>query len=309
MADENVTPRVWKDGEVITDSGLNVLEQNAANALNLARTNESDIDTIDHVINSIADDTNDTPALKAGIVGTAAIADGAATASKVKHGSTLKANDAGGLDVNAGNGLSTNATTGMLEVPIDSDHFVYGTHGIGIKTRSITSQELQAFDTTEFDQIRKTVAENNLIASTVQLAGTSAHSLDIMYFSVGNLVTYLRKVIGAAARVKQTATIPTTFTGKLSVSHLYAEGDGTLAEGVFDLTNATAEALTISAETAFATGLALQAKAATYSCLLWGTGDPLTLEVNATGKSVNFTTDVTIPASSTLHVYVRDNNG
>lgn len=128
----------------------------------------------------------------------------------------------------------------------------------------------------------------------------------------GTTITVNNGVISAHTGVptltKQTATVPTTYAG-LSVSHLYAESDGTIHEGVFDITNSKATDVIIQAEEVFATNLSLAAKAATYSAIVWGTGDPLTLEVNDTGKSINFTTTIEIRGNSTLHIYVRDNNG
>lgn len=97
------------------------------------------------------------------------------------------------------------------------------------------------------------------------------------------------------------------FTG-LVISDLRAYADGKLAEGVFTLANGTAENIPIAAKTVFATGLDL-APNQTYTVHEWGVDDVLALEVNATGKSVNFTTLVEIPASSSLTFYVVANDG
>lgn len=222
--------KTWVDGEVITAEALNALELNAQEAHDLATTNESDIDSIDHIVTAIAHDVNGTPQLSDGIVVTSAIKDGAVTGEKVS----------------VGNGLAVNGSTHALEVPVDGTTIGYSADGLHV-------------------------------------------------------------VNPVASKVKQMATVPDTLKN-VSVSHLYAEPDGTLAEGVFDITNGNSTGMTIAAETVIATGLDL-ASGKTYSCLVWGTGDPLTLEVNDTGKSINFTTDVRVEGNSTLHIYVRDNEG
>lgn len=98
-----------------------------------------------------------------------------------------------------------------------------------------------------------------------------------------------------------------TFKG-LVISNLRAYADGKLAEGVFTLTNGTAANMPIAAKTVFATGLDL-APSQTYTVHEWGIDNALTLEVNGTGKSVNFTTGVEIPASASLTFYVVANDG
>lgn len=98
-----------------------------------------------------------------------------------------------------------------------------------------------------------------------------------------------------------------TFKG-LVISDLRAYADGKLAEGVFTLTNGTGANMPIAAKTVFATGLDL-APNQTYTVHEWGSDGVLTLEVNATGKSVNFTTSVNIPESSSLAFYVVANDG
>lgn len=98
-----------------------------------------------------------------------------------------------------------------------------------------------------------------------------------------------------------------TFTG-LVISDLRAYADGKLAEGVFTLTNGTTVNMPIAAKTVFATGLDLMPDQ-TYTVHEWGVDNVLTLEVNGTGKSVNFTTSVEIPASSSLTFYVVANDG
>ena len=87
-----------------------------------------------------------------------------------------------------------------------------------------------------------------------------------------------------------------------------AYADGKLAEGVFTLANGTAANMPISAKTVFATGLDLAPNQA-YTVHEWGVDNVLTLEVNDTGKSVNFTTGIEIPASSSLTFYVVANDG
>ena len=98
-----------------------------------------------------------------------------------------------------------------------------------------------------------------------------------------------------------------TFTG-LIISDLRAYADGKLSEGVFTLTNGTAANMPIAAKTVFATGLDL-APNQTYTVHEWGVDNVLTLEVNGTGKSIDFTTLVEIPASSSLTFYVVANDG
>ena len=98
-----------------------------------------------------------------------------------------------------------------------------------------------------------------------------------------------------------------TFKG-LVISDLRAYADGKLAEGVFTLTNGTETNMPIAAKTVFATGLDL-APSQTYTVHEWGVDSVLTLEVNGTCKSVNFTTGIEIPASSSLTFYVVANDG
>lgn len=97
-----------------------------------------------------------------------------------------------------------------------------------------------------------------------------------------------------------------TFTG-LAISDLRAYADGKLAEGVFTLTNGTAANMPIAAKTVFATGLDL-APSQTYTVHEWGADNVLTLEVNDTGKSLDFTTLIEIPASSSITFYVVAND-
>lgn len=97
-----------------------------------------------------------------------------------------------------------------------------------------------------------------------------------------------------------------TFKG-LVISDLRAYADGKLAEGVFTLANGTAANMPIAAKTVFATGLDL-APNQTYTVHEWGVDSVLALEVNDTGKSVNFTTGIEIPASSSLTFYVVAND-
>lgn len=98
-----------------------------------------------------------------------------------------------------------------------------------------------------------------------------------------------------------------TFKG-LVISDLRAYADGKLAEGVFTITNSTAANMPIAAKTVFATGLDLMPDQ-TYTVHEWGVDNVLTLEVNGTGKSVDFATGVEIPASSSLTFYVVANDG
>lgn len=97
-----------------------------------------------------------------------------------------------------------------------------------------------------------------------------------------------------------------TFKG-LVISDLRAYADGKLAEGVFTLTNGTTANMLIAAKTVFATGLDL-APNQTYTVHEWGVDNVLTLEVNGTGKSVNFTAGIEVPASSSLTFYVVAND-
>ena len=94
----------------------------------------------------------------------------------------------------------------------------------------------------------------------------------------------------------------------LVISDLRAYADGKLAEGVFTLANGTAANMPIAAKTVFATGLDL-APNKTYTAHEWGVDNVLTLEVDSTGESVSFTTDIEIPASSSLTFYVVANDG
>lgn len=98
-----------------------------------------------------------------------------------------------------------------------------------------------------------------------------------------------------------------TFKG-LVISDFRAYEDGRLAEGVFTLTNGTSANMPIAAETVFATGLDLMPNQ-TYTVHEWAVDNVLTLETNGTGKSINFTTMVEIPASSSLTFYVVANDG
>lgn len=98
-----------------------------------------------------------------------------------------------------------------------------------------------------------------------------------------------------------------TFKG-LVISDFRAYADGRLAEGVFTLTNGTPANMPIAAETVFATGFDLMPNQS-YTVHEWAADNTLTLEVNGTGKSVNFTTLVEVPASSSLTFYVVANDG
>lgn len=98
-----------------------------------------------------------------------------------------------------------------------------------------------------------------------------------------------------------------TFKG-LVISDFRAYADGMLSEGVFTLTNGTAANMPISPETVFATELDLKPNQS-YTVHEWGADASNTLEVNGTGKSINFTALVEIPASSSLTFYVVANDG
>ena len=95
---------------------------------------------------------------------------------------------------------------------------------------------------------------------------------------------------------------------ELVVSDFRAYEDGRLAEGVCTLTNGTPANMPIAAETVFATGMSLKGSE-TYTVHEWAADNTLTLEVSESGKSVNFTTLVEIPASSSLTFYVVANDG
>lgn len=97
-----------------------------------------------------------------------------------------------------------------------------------------------------------------------------------------------------------------TFTG-LVISDLRAYDDGKLSEGVFILTNSTPAEMNIAAETVFATGLEL-APNETYTVLVWNSDEVLTLETNGTGKSINFTAEVTLPNNGGVAFYVVAND-
>lgn len=186
----------------------------AAQALALAKTNESDIDSIDHIITGIAHDAEGAPALNNGIV---------------------------------------------------------------------TPANLKGYD-----------------------AGT-AHSMVPRVKADGTGFDFMKFPASAPTRSAMSATVPDTITG-LKISHLHKLSDGTLPpDSTFDLTNSGTAALTIKANTAFATGLTLADKAASYDVLDFSTGAPYTLNVNATGASMALTTDITIPANSTVTLFVREN--
>ena len=97
-----------------------------------------------------------------------------------------------------------------------------------------------------------------------------------------------------------------TFAG-LVISDLRAYDNGKLSEGVFILTNSTQTEMNISAETVFATGLEL-APNETYTVLVWNSDEALTLETNGAGKSLNFTTTVTLPNNGGVAFYVVAND-
>lgn len=313
-----VVSHTWKSGEVITAVLLNQLEDNAANALELAQTNETNLGEIHGTVEAIIVDGN-TPKVNG-----ATIADATVAVEALKGGITAD-------KLSLGNGVRMNPTTKMLEVPVDSAVLVYGTNGIGIKDDSLTPALFAGYDAgtghskyirvksdgSGFDfvdaptvdnlggatAIGKAVMKATDAASARNAIGAGTSSFSGNYNDLTN-----KPVIGSAGYTKQTATIPSTLSA-LKVSHLRTESDGTLVEGVFDITNSSAATVSIAANTVFATGLTMKAEAATYSCLVWGSGDPLTLSANDTGKSLSFTTDVSVPANSTLHVYVRDNEG
>lgn len=201
------TPHDWKTGEVIIESLLDAIETALKQVCDLATTNESDIDTIDHLVHTAIDDS--------GHVIPAGLANYSATTSKGK----------------------------VPRVKADGTGFDY-----------------------------------------------------VDFPTVPTVLT----------RSSMTATVPSTLSN-LRVSHLSKMSDGTIPESVFDLTNGGTTDLAIDANTAFATGLTLAKSAKTYDCLDLVTGNPYTLSVNSTGTSMAFTTDVSIKANSSLHVYVRAN--
>lgn len=147
QADTAPTKTTWKDGDVITHAKIQNTEDNAYNAYVLSQSNEHDIDDIDHIIEAIATDADTDVKLVDGIVKTDAIADGAVSHTKLAAGSVKNANIASDAKITAdklslGNGVTANATTKMLEVPIDTDHLSYGSSGIGIKAGGIGHDEL-----------------------------------------------------------------------------------------------------------------------------------------------------------------------
>lgn len=185
----------------------------AKQALALAKTNESDIDSLDHIVHGIANDTGNAPTLNNGIVTPAKLA-------------------------------SYDSNTDHAKIP---------------RVKS---------DGTGFD-----------------------------FVDLPNVLT----------RSNMQATVPTTLAG-LKISHLSKMSDGTLPiDSTFDMTNSGSADLTIKANTAFATGLTLAKIAKSYDVLDFATGDPYTLSINATGASMAFTTDITIPANGTKTLFVRDN--
>lgn len=239
----------WVTGDKITAAKLNQLESNAASALDLAQTNEKDIDSIDHLVTAVVDDSSGEPVLK----------------------------------------MATDKAVGGLIAPYVITQIPYKSNRQGVAA-NISKEGFIVVPYSQGKGIPGAVSPDGvtLIASSTGV---------------------LTSIAGTTAATKLTPTIPTTFAGKLRVSHLYMDADSTLHESVFDLSNSTAAALEIPANTVFATGLKLAAKEASYSCLVWGSNDELTLKSNATGASLTFTTAVTIPANDTVHILIRDNNG
>lgn len=293
MAD--VVQHTWVDGEVITADLLNNLEGNAANAYALAKTNEEDLGTVQGTIEAIVQSDGE---------------------PKVRSSA---------LDL--GNGIQVNSSTSMLEVPIDTTVFAYSTTGITIVDGGIMT-DLIADGAVYGDKIAvaSSTDRGGVCISTDEIDGKAAVKLngdDRIYVSAATSSTLgaVRPdnttitvddagVLSAVAsqldaETLQTGTIISTFTG-LTISDLRSLG-GDLVEGIFTMTNTTSSAMTISAETTFITNLTLNAKSVSYTAYQMPDWDPLTLEVSSTGKALNFTTDLTIPASTSIHIYVVPN--
>ena len=307
-----VNPYTWTTGEVITADKLNALEQTAADAHALAETNERDIGSVQGVVDAITETKDGSHKVKGGAIDT-------------------------------GNGLSVNGQTGMLEVPVDSETLQYGSAGIGVKDGGITAGKLAdgavrgrklgaagavpsgvPSSGDELGGVATYPGKANVRPMTSGLSYVSTFQNGVMFIEDmtatvkgcakpdNATVTVSNGVLSAVQSQTETmelqeGTVVDTFAG-LRVSDLRSLG-GDLVEGIFQLTNGTAADIAIPAETVFVTGLALRDAAAQYTAFdVKGGWEPLTVEVNATGKSLNFTTAVTVKANSTMPVYVVSNS-
>ena len=140
------------------------------------------------------------------------------------------------------------------------------------------------------------------------LAETNERDIDVIQAQLAQ-VTYTKN--GTTTLVnqihEQTPTVPDTFpTLRVTDLRTYGMG-GRLVEGVFCITNSGASAVTIAAETVFATGLSTKANESYTAFVDFAPSQVVTLETNGTGKSINLTTALTVPASGSRVLYVIAN--
>lgn len=156
-----------------------------------------------------------------------------------------------------------------------------------------------------YNVVSKIDSATNALVGRVQTA-----SLDFTVFknaAVGYGIGIDSKGTIYSTRVPQktviTGTVPTTLSG-LRVTDLRMWPNRDLCEGALMLSNATAAVLTIKAETVFLTGL--NVNAANYTCFEFANPDNVyTLE--CTKSTLNFTTDIVIPANKSLALYLIAN--
>lgn len=253
-------------------------------ALELAQTNEHDIDTIDHIVTGIAHDSDGTPELL--------------------PVPTVKA-----LSTQIGDGLMFDSASNKVSVLSAPGVFSYVSGALMVKDGGITTQliadksveaaKLADASVTSVKIGPQAVGRPNiadLAVGTDQLAQKSV--------TLAKLADEVTEKIEGYTVADQTATVPSAFP-TLRVSELKS-ANGRLKEGYFRITNTGAET-TIPAETVFATGLSFDAKADSAPCIvsaLAGTSTENTIELNDTGKSLNFTAQQIVPANKTVYVYV-----
>lgn len=100
----------------------------------------------------------------------------------------------------------------------------------------------------------------------------------------------------------QTGVVVTTFKD-LKVGSIPVWNGGAIRSGVIELTNGAATPLTIQSNTAFVTQLKLKASMS-FLVVDIKTAEPYTFETSASGAAITCTTDITVPAQSSLYLIV-----
>ena len=102
----------------------------------------------------------------------------------------------------------------------------------------------------------------------------------------------------------QKGTVMSTFPN-LTVSGIPTWGAGEPRFGVFTLSNTDSSPLTIKTNTAFVTALKM-VPSVTFPVLDLKTSEPYTFEASESGAALSCTTNITVPAQSTLYLLVME---